>query len=286
MVADYYGSPRRRSCHAACLARQLEQCGGSRLRCPGAFRVLEFIVLERNGGDHSTQEVSLDLRAFRTGQSLLVRPGRGGPCRMRRRFGIPAARGGYRSSLASAWSLGQAASRQLCGTSLRCAPPIDAAFFRMFTKAFCRQRDLRPPRSCRFSARTFRGCGGHINLSLRGRKNRRPTSLPIQARSARAQSDRPPLSSRASSRWYPRPSLMCGHTVNAYRRLAPGSWAPRTVSWAPSNYRRRGPGRCLETRPGWTPLELRLPGNDTNIYLALAMMLGARHGWASAQSRS
>ncbi len=28
---------------------------------------------------------------------------------------------------------------------------------------------------------------------------------------------------------------MIGNTVNAYRRLAPGSWAPKTVSWAPYN---------------------------------------------------
>ena len=26
------------------------------------------------------------------------------------------------------------------------------------------------------------------------------------------------------------------HTVNAYRRFAPGSWAPKTVSWAHYNY--------------------------------------------------
>lgn len=66
---------------------------------------------------------------------------------------------------------------------------------------------------------------------------------------------------------------MIGNTVNAYRRLAPGSWAPKTVSWAPYNYAAavRTASETAET----TRLELRLPGSDLNPHLALAAMLGA-----------
>ncbi len=66
---------------------------------------------------------------------------------------------------------------------------------------------------------------------------------------------------------------LCAHTVNDYRRLAPGSWAPKTVSWAPYNYA-AAVRTCAETEAA-TRLEFRLPGSDCNVYLALALFLGA-----------
>ena len=66
---------------------------------------------------------------------------------------------------------------------------------------------------------------------------------------------------------------MIGNTVNAYRRLAPGSWAPKTVSWAPYNY--AAAVRTAAETEATTRLELRLPGSDLNPHLAIAVMLGA-----------
>lgn len=146
----------------------------------------------------------------------------------------------------------------------------DAAFFRMFTKAFCRQRNL----TASFMSLTgagFPGIGGHINLSLRDRKTGRNVFAD--------RSDENGLSATAKSflagiiEAVPELFPMIGNTVNAYRRLAPGSWAPKTVSWAPYNY--AAAVRTAAETEAMTRLELRLPGSDLNPHLAMAAMLGA-----------
>jgi glutamine synthetase len=146
----------------------------------------------------------------------------------------------------------------------------DAAFFRLFTKAFCRQRGL----TASFMALTgqgFPGIGGHITLSLSERKTGR--------NAFGDRSDGQGLSPTAKSflagiiEGVPEVFPMIGNTVNAYRRLAPGSWAPKTVSWAPYNY--AAAVRTATETEAMTRLELRLPGSDLNPHLALAAMLGA-----------
>jgi glutamine synthetase len=146
----------------------------------------------------------------------------------------------------------------------------DASFFRMFTKAFCRQRGL----TASFMSLTgvgFPGIGGHINLSLRDRKSGK--------NAFGNQADENGLSSTAKSflagiiDLVPDVFPMIGNTVNAYRRLAPGSWAPKTVSWAPYNY--AAAVRSAAETEEKARLELRLPGSDLNPYLAMAAMLGA-----------
>lgn len=158
--------------------------------------------------------------------------------------------------------------------TLRHKPPLraadDAAFFRMFTKSFCRQRGLTAS-FMPFLGAGFPGIGGHLTLSLRDPKG--GTNLFADA------ADPHRLSPMARSflagiiELVPDAFPMLGHTVNAYRRLAPGSWAPKTVSWAPYNY--AAAVRVAAETPEMTRLELRLPGSDVNTHLALALMLGA-----------
>jgi glutamine synthetase len=71
----------------------------------------------------------------------------------------------------------------------------------------------------------------------------------------------------------PHALALCAHTVNAYRRLTPGNWAPQTASWAVQNY--GAAIRAVAAPESKCRLEFRLPASDTNPYLALAMMLGA-----------
>lgn len=146
----------------------------------------------------------------------------------------------------------------------------DAAFFRMFTRAFCRKRGL----TASFMSLTgagFPGIGGHINLSLRDRRTGRNAFADA--------ADGNGLSPTAKSflagiiQLVPDFFPMIGNTVNAYRRLSPGSWAPKTVSWAPYNY--AAAVRTAAEREDLTRLELRLPGSDLNPHLAMAAMLGA-----------
>lgn len=146
----------------------------------------------------------------------------------------------------------------------------DAAFFRMFTKAFCRQRNL----TASFMSLTgggFPGIGGHITLSLRDGKTGRNIFSDRSDENGLSVAAKAFLAGiiDATPELFP----MIGNTVNAYRRLAPGSWAPKTVSWAPYNY--AAAVRTAAETEEMTRLELRLPGSDLNPYLAMAAMLGA-----------
>lgn len=57
-------------------------------------------------------------------------------------------------------------------------------------------------------------------------------------------------------------------TVNSYKRLVEGSWAPTTVSWGFEN--RTAALRVINKGRGTGRIENRVPGSDANPYLALA----------------
>ena len=68
-------------------------------------------------------------------------------------------------------------------------------------------------------------------------------------------------------------------SVNAFRRLQPGTWTPATASWGVDN--RTAAIRAITGAPKAVRLEHRRPGADVNPYLAIAAMLaGGLHGIA------
>jgi glutamine synthetase len=266
LVADYTG-PQAEIMPRRVLARQVERAGRAGFDVLAAFE-FEFIVLNetadslRAKGFADLGQFAADNRCW-SGQTA-------------------AAHAGFVADLES---LLRGADIDLFGLGVELGPGCfeatlrhktamraadDAAFFRMFTKAFCRQRDLTASFMPQLGAE-FPGIGGHINLSLRDRKsggNAFADPADAQGLSPIARRFLAGIIALA-----PEAFAMCGHTVNAYRRLAPGSWAPKTVSWAPYNYA-AAVRTAAETAPQ-TRLEFRLPGSDTNVYLALALMLGA-----------
>lgn len=62
-------------------------------------------------------------------------------------------------------------------------------------------------------------------------------------------------------------------TVNAYRRFAPGTFAPPGLTWGYEN--RTTALRVVGHDPGSLRVENRLPGSDTNPYLTVAATLAA-----------
>jgi glutamine synthetase len=146
----------------------------------------------------------------------------------------------------------------------------DAAFFRLFTKAFCRQRAMTASFMSLLGA-GFPGIGGHISLSLRDRKDGRNIFSDHADAHGLSQQAKSFLAGIIAT--VPEIFPMIANNVNAYRRLAPGSWAPKTVSWAPYNY--AAAVRTAAETEAMTRLELRLPGSDLNPHLAIAAMLGA-----------
>src|SRR5580692_10908593 len=66
---------------------------------------------------------------------------------------------------------------------------------------------------------------------------------------------------------------MVAPTVNSYKRLVEGAWAPTTLTWAVDN--RTTALRALPGGASSTRLETRVVGSDSNPYLALAACLAA-----------
>ena len=66
---------------------------------------------------------------------------------------------------------------------------------------------------------------------------------------------------------------MYAPTINSYKRLVEGAWAPTTITWGIDN--RTAALRVLHPSPGYTRLETRIPGSDTNPYLAMAAALAS-----------
>jgi len=66
---------------------------------------------------------------------------------------------------------------------------------------------------------------------------------------------------------------MFAPTINSYKRLVEGAWAPTTVTWGVEN--RTAALRVINTSEAYTRLETRVPGADTNPYLAISAALAA-----------
>jgi glutamine synthetase len=74
-------------------------------------------------------------------------------------------------------------------------------------------------------------------------------------------------------------SVLFNPSVNAFRRLQPGTWTPVTASWGVDN--RTAAIRAIAGSPKGARLEHRRAGADVNPYLAIAAMLaGGLHGIA------
>lgn len=66
---------------------------------------------------------------------------------------------------------------------------------------------------------------------------------------------------------------MYAPTINSYKRLREGAWAPTTVSWGPDN--RTTAVRVINGSEKSARLEMRVPGSDSNPYLVMAASLAS-----------
>jgi glutamine synthetase len=146
----------------------------------------------------------------------------------------------------------------------------DAAFFRQIVRTVSR----RSGRTASFMAQLgsdYPGIGGHVNVSFHDKATGK--NLFAGSGADGTMSEMAGQFIAGMIQVVPEAFPLCAHTVNAYRRLALGSWAPKTVSWGPWNYAaavRTVPEPATSAR-----LEFRLPGADCNVHLSLALMLAA-----------
>jgi len=145
----------------------------------------------------------------------------------------------------------------------------DYALFRAFTRAFCRSRGLTASFMAQLGA-GFQGLSGHLNLSLADKDTGRPVFADTRARDGLSKTMRHFIGGML--RLLPETTALCTHTANAYRRMVPGNWSPRTPTWGFGNY--SVALRVANADAATTRLEFRVPAADTNPHLTLAMALG------------
>jgi glutamine synthetase len=115
------------------------------------------------------------------------------------------------------------------------------------------------------------GCSGHIHQSIWSSDGKR--NLFYDSRSKNGLS--PLMESYIAGQLYCLPYIlpMYAPTVNSYKRLVEGAWAPTTLTWAVDN--RTTALRALPGGPASTRLETRVVGSDSNPYLAMAGCLAS-----------
>ncbi len=146
----------------------------------------------------------------------------------------------------------------------------DAVLFKTFTKAFARRNGLTASFMAQLSA-DFPGLSGHVHLSLADKETGR--NLFHDAADGDGMSAVMRHGIAGLVNLTPDALALAAHTVNAWRRLTPGNWAPRTATWAIQNY--AVAVRAVPVPEAAARLEYRLPAADTNPYLAIALTLGA-----------
>ena len=145
-----------------------------------------------------------------------------------------------------------------------------AVLFKSGVKEIAHRHGILPTFMAKFSE-SLPGCSGHVHQSLWTADGSR--NLFYDADSATGIS--PLLESYIAGQLHCLPHIlpMYAPTVNSYKRLVEGAWAPTTVTWGIDNRTtalRALPGSATSTR-----LETRVVGSDANPYLAMAGCLAS-----------
>jgi glutamine synthetase len=143
----------------------------------------------------------------------------------------------------------------------------DAAFVKFALKEVAASLGLRAS----FLAKTAageEGSSGHVHLSC--------WSDGVNAFAPAESGALTPVSAAALAgvlEHLPGASLLLNPTVNSYKRLVPGWFAPINASWGYEN--RSAAVRVISSRAERSRLECRRPGADANPYLALAALVAS-----------
>jgi glutamine synthetase len=115
------------------------------------------------------------------------------------------------------------------------------------------------------------GCSGHVHQSLWDKNKYK--NLFYSSDQEHNMSDL--LKYYLAGQLYCLPHIlpMYAPTVNSYKRLVEGAWAPTTITWGIDN--RTNAIRILNPSEKYTRLETRIPGSDSNPYLAMAAALAS-----------
>jgi glutamine synthetase len=115
------------------------------------------------------------------------------------------------------------------------------------------------------------GCSGHVHQSLWNEDGKKNLFYDPKKKSGRSAL----LENYMAGQLFCLPHILplFAPTVNSYKRLVEGAWAPTTLTWGTDN--RTTALRVLATGPGSARLETRVVGSDSNPYLAMAACLAS-----------
>jgi glutamine synthetase len=115
------------------------------------------------------------------------------------------------------------------------------------------------------------GCSGHIHQSLLDEHGKRNLFYEPKAEGGVSDLMRRFMAGQVSlMRDF---AVMFCPTINSYKRLVPGAWAPTNVTWGIDN--RTTALRAITAGVKSTRVEHRLPGADANPYLSMAASLAS-----------
>ena len=145
-----------------------------------------------------------------------------------------------------------------------------AVLFKTAVKEIAYRHGILPTFMAKVSE-TLPGCSGHVHQSLWSADGSR--NLFYDAAAPTGMSSL--MESYIAGQLYCLPQILplYAPTVNSYKRLVVGAWAPTTLTWAIDNRTtalRSLPGGAASTR-----LETRVVGSDSNPYLAMAGCLAS-----------
>lgn len=156
--------------------------------------------------------------------------------------------------------------------ALRYAPVVEAgdrgALFKTFTKILAQRRQLMATFMAKWSAQ-YPGQSGHIHLSLRDTRTGKSAFHDPAGEHGMSATMRSFVAGQV--KYMPDVLALVCSTINAYRRLVPGMWAPTSVSWGVEN--RTTALRVVPGGPNSQRVEYRIGPADANPYLALAAAL-------------
>lgn len=145
-----------------------------------------------------------------------------------------------------------------------------AALFKTFAKVLFQRRGLMATFMAKWSNQ-YPGQSGHIHVSLQDAQT--GESCFYDPAGEHELSEVMGWFLAGQVRYMPELLPMVCSTVNAYRRLIPGMWAPTHANWAIDN--RTTAIRAIPSGPKGTRSEYRVGPADANPYLALAAAIGS-----------
>jgi glutamine synthetase len=144
-----------------------------------------------------------------------------------------------------------------------------AALFKTFAKIFSQKRGLMATFMAKWS-RDWPGQSGHLHVSLKDKAGK-PAFHDADKPNGISDLMRHFIGGQAAL--MPEFLAMVAPTVNSYRRLIPGFWAPTVAAWGVEN--RTCALRAITGSPSSQRVEYRIAAADINPYVALAAAIGS-----------